>query len=198
MGTYEMLETAAHRAYNRGIQTGNGGNLSSRSKAGMIVKSSGGSFADCLADGTGFVETDLDGYVLSAEGKPTREVFLHGLMYRLCPETGGVMHCHSPWSVAWAYDHDCLPMTTLHVQLKVGHDIPVFDIPSANVRPCDAPVLEQAFRNNPNLRAFILRGHGIVALGKDVLEAEHMAELVEETAKIATLRRLNALETVER
>jgi len=135
MNTYEMLEEAAHRAYTRGIQTGNGGNLSARADFGMIVKSSGGSFADCLADGTGFVETDLDGSVLSPSGKPTREVVLHGLMYKLCPECGGVMHCHSPWSVAWAYSHDVLPMTTLHVQLKIGYDIPVFDIPSANVRP---------------------------------------------------------------
>ena len=114
MNTYEMLEEAAHRAYTRGIQTGNGGNLSARADFGMIVKSSGGSFADCLADGTGFVETDLDGSVLSPSGKPTREVVLHGLMYKLCPECGGVMHCHSPWSVAWAYSHDVLPMTTLH------------------------------------------------------------------------------------
>ena len=82
MNTYEMLEEAAHRAYTRGIQTGNGGNLSARADFGMIVKSSGGSFADCLADGTGFVETDLDGSVLSPSGKPTREVVLHGNVSR--------------------------------------------------------------------------------------------------------------------
>ena len=37
MNTYEMLEEAAHRAYTRGIQTGNGGNLSARADFGMIV-----------------------------------------------------------------------------------------------------------------------------------------------------------------
>ena len=73
MNTYEMLEEAAHRAYTRGIQTGNGGNLSARADFGMIVKSSGGSFADCLADGTGFVETDLDGSVL-----PVRQAHKRG------------------------------------------------------------------------------------------------------------------------
>lgn len=193
MTDYEKLVLAAQRAYSRGIQTGNGGNLSARRGSGMIVKSSGGSFADCGPDGQGFVETDLDGRVLSGTEKPTREVFLHGLMYRLCPEAGGIMHCHSPWSVAWAYDHDVLPMTTLHAQLKIGYDIPVFDIPSANVREIDAPVLKAAFERNPGLRAFILRGHGIVALGKDVLQAEHLAELIEETAEIATLRCLHRI-----
>ena len=77
---YEQLETASHRAYTRGIQTGNGGNLSARFDKGMIVKSSGGSLADCNKEGEGFVETTLEGDVLSENGKPKREVFLHGLM----------------------------------------------------------------------------------------------------------------------
>ena len=190
MNTYEKLEVAAHRAYTRGIQTGNGGNLSARCEDGMIVKSSGGSFADCRADGTGFVETDLNGNMRSASGKPTREVFLHGLVYKLCPEAGSVMHCHSPWSIAWSFDHEVLPMTTLHMGLKGGYDIPVLDVPNASVREIDAPIIEQAFLQNPKLRAFILRGHGIVAIAKDPLEAEHLAELIEETAQIATLRKL--------
>lgn len=81
-------------------------------------------------------------------------------------------------------------MTTLHMGLKVGYDIPVLDVPNASVREIDAPIIEQAFLQNPKLRAFILRGHGIVAIAKDPLEAEHLAELIEETAQIATLRKL--------
>ena len=79
---YGQLETAARRAYRRGIQTGSGGNLSARCEGGMIVKSSGGSFADCCRDGSGFVETDLSGNILEGRaGKPTREVFLHAVSY---------------------------------------------------------------------------------------------------------------------
>ena len=46
------LVIAAHRAYERGIQTGNGGNLSARvpGKDLMIIKPSGGSFIDCDED----------------------------------------------------------------------------------------------------------------------------------------------------
>lgn len=35
--------------------------------------------------------------------------------------------------------------------------------------------------------AFVLRDHGLVALGRDPIAAEHVAELVEETAMIAFL-----------
>lgn len=187
---YEQLEIAAHRAYARGIQTGNGGNCSARMEGGMIVKSSGGSLADCNKEGEGFVETTLDGTVLAPEGgKPTREVFLHGLMYKIADElginVGGVMHCHSPWAISWSYSKKALPMTTLHMQLKVGCDLPVVDVKTASVQPEDEPAIRRLFEENPKLSGFILVGHGVVALGKDILAAEHMAELFEETAQIA-------------
>jgi len=184
------LEIAAKRAYARGIQTGSGGNLSARvpNQASMMVKSSGGSFADCNKNGEGFVLTDFWGVVQgNASEKPTREAFLHGLIYRLRPEIGGVLHSHSPWSITWSFKELPLPMITHHLKLKFGCPIPVINIPSPMVRAEDGPLIEQLYKENPSLPAFILLGHGIVATGKDILEAEHNAELVEETAQIAVL-----------
>ena len=79
----EELVIAAKRAYTRGIQTGSDGNVSARvpGKDLMIVKASGGSFADCAPDK--FVITDFDGNLVEGEGKPTREALLHGLLYRI-------------------------------------------------------------------------------------------------------------------
>lgn len=194
--TLRLLALAAQRAYNRGIQTGSGGNLSARGSVSgsMIVKSSGGSFAEVSAGGASLVTTDLYGKPLPGEtGKPTREFVLHGLLYRTLPELGGVMHCHSPWSIAWAFNHDVLPALTLHVQLKFGCDIPVLNVVSPMVREEDAYMIEALFRENKKLPAFILRAHGVVALGKDSIEAEHNAELVEETAQVALLKELSEL-----
>jgi L-ribulose-5-phosphate 4-epimerase len=189
--TYKVLTLAAKRAYTRGIQTGSGGNLSSRGEAAdtMIVKASGGSFDEVSENGDSLITTDLYGKPLPGEnGKPTREYVLHGLLYRILPSLGGVMHCHSPWSISWAFGHDLLPALTLHVQLKFGCDIPVLNVTSPMVREEDAPMVEALLRENPKLPAFILRAHGVVALGKDVIEAEHNAELVEETAQVAVLK----------
>ena len=66
----------------------------------------------------------------------------------------------------------------------------MLDIPSPCVRPEDEAAVRRLFEENPRLPAFILVSHGVVALGKDVLEAEHNAELVEETAQIAVLKEL--------
>jgi len=188
----ENLALAAHRAYSRGIQTGSGGNLSSRVGDNlMLVKSSGGSFADCDATGNGFVLTDLDGEVQEGfPGKPTREVFLHGLMYKLRPDVNGIVHSHSPWAITWSFTKKELPMITQHLKLKFKNPIPVIDIDSPMVRPEDEEQITELFRKTSRLPAFILVGHGVVALGKDALEAEHNAELVEETAQIAVLHAL--------
>jgi len=187
------LTLAAHRAYARGIQTGSGGNLSARAPDGqsMVVKASGGSFADCTAEGEGYISTDFDGAPLpGATGKPTREALLHGAIYKVMPEVGGVMHCHSPWAIAFSYRLKDLPMVTFHSELKFGCEIPVVNIQAPVVPQEELFKIEELFSKNPSLPAFILVGHGIVAVGKNAVDAEHAAEMVEETAQIAILKHL--------
>lgn len=187
------LTTAAHRAYTRGIQTGSGGNLSARipDQDAMIVKNSGGSFADCTETGKGWIAMEFGGGLLAGEaGKPTREWRLHGALLQALPQVGAVVHCHSPYSIAWADQHPQIPLATLHSGLKFGCEIPVVDVPYAVVPEEALPGIIRLFEENPNLPAFVLRGHGIVAVGKNAIAAEHAAELVEETAQIAFLQSL--------
>lgn len=184
----EELVIAAKRAYTRGIQTGSGGNVSARvpGKDQMIVKASGGSFADCAPDK--FVITDFDGNLIYGEGKPTREALLHGLLYRLCPEVNAVVHTHSPYAIAWASTRKALPRTTWHAKLKICEDLPTLDVPAAMVKQEYFYLVEEIYKEQPNLPGFLLVDHGIVAVGKDALTAEHNAELIEETAQVAILK----------
>lgn len=191
MALWEDATLAAHRAYARGIQTGNGGNISARvpGEDSIVIKSSGGSFADCTVDGVGWTTIDLDGN--TREGlAATREWHLHAALLRALPSVGGIVHCHAPWTVAWAETHDEIPPITWHSRLKFGCAIPVLDI-RAPVVPEDAMgrVLS-LFEENTELPTFVLRGHGLVALGKNAVIAEHVAEMVEETAQICVLQAL--------
>lgn len=186
----DQMILAAQRAYNRGIQMGNGGNFSARvpGKELMVVKSSGGSFMD--ANRENLLITDFDGKVVSGTGRPTREALLHGYIYKISPGVGGIMHCHSPWSIAWASTKKPLDKVTLHMQLKVGNPIEVLDIKTPVVENKDFYLVKELFEKYPDLFAFLLKDHGMVALGDNVLNAEHNAELIEETAMIAVLKRL--------
>ncbi|WP_312642478.1 class II aldolase/adducin family protein [Hydrogenoanaerobacterium sp.] len=183
----EELVLACKRAYRRGIQTGSGGNVSARvpDENLMIVKASGSSFEDSTADG--FVITDFDGNLVEGDGKPTREALLHGYIYRICPHVGAVVHVHSPYAIGWASTRKALPRVTWHAKLKMCADIPTLDIPSPMVRIEDFPMVKEIFDESPELPAFLLADHGVVAVAKDPISAEHTAELVEETAQVAYL-----------
>jgi len=184
------LVLACKRAYHRGIQTGSGGNVSARipGEDKMIVKASGSSFEDSMIDG--FVITDFDGNLLEGDGKPTREALLHGYIYRICPHVGAVVHVHSPYAIGWASTRKKLPRVTWHSKLKICADIPTLNIPSPMVRKEDFPLVKEIFDQHPDLPAFLLVDHGVVALGKDPINAEHTAELIEETAQVAFLNAL--------
>ena len=190
---FSELTTAAHRAYAHGLQAGSGGNLSARlpEHRAMLVKASGGSFADCSAHGAGWVAVGFDGQPLENGGeKPTREWRLHAALLEALPAVGAVVHCHSPWAVAWSAGHGEIPAATWQSGLKLGGAVPVLDIKAAVVPPEALGRVRALFVEKPNLPAFVLRGHGLVAVGKNAVEAEHVAELVEETAKVCVLQAL--------
>jgi L-ribulose-5-phosphate 4-epimerase len=180
------LIIAGKRAYARGIQTGSGGNASVRIPGEdnrMLIKATGSSFEDSAPDG--FVVVDFEGVLISGPGKPSREALLHGYLYSLDPKIGAVVHVHAPYSIIWANKHDTLPRITWQAQLKIPADIPVLDIPAPTVRREDFPLVKALFAKTPAIPAFILKDHGVVAFAEDALNAEHTAELIEETARIA-------------
>ena len=80
-----------------------------------------------------------------------------------------------------------MPLVTWHSKLKNPEGYPTLDVHAAMVRPEDVPMVEAMFKKTPNINAFLLADHGVVAMGKDPLAAEHTAELVEETAQVAIL-----------
>lgn len=186
----EKLVIASKRAYNRGIQTGSGGNVSARipGTETMLVKASGGSLGDCTPEG--FLITDFEGNLIEGDGKPTREALLHGYIYKLRPDVNAVVHVHSPYAIGWSSSKKDLPLVTWHAQLKNPAAYPTLDVHAAMVRTEDVPMVEEMFKKTSDISAFLLADHGVVAMGKDALAAEHTAELVEETAQVAILDKL--------
>ena len=179
---------AALRAYQIGLQTGNGGNLSSRVPGTdrIIIKGSGLSFGECDLDN--FVTVNLHGEVLEGNGKPSRELPTHLAVYRRRSDIFGIFHSHSPWSIAYAEDTEEIPLITHHSKSKLG-PIPVIRVEGHETK-IFAEAVEELLAEKPELRAFVQSKHGIFGLGKDIIQAEHNAELIEETAQIALLKSL--------
>ena len=181
------LVSAAKRFYTACFQTGNGGNLSARypGKDWMIVKGTEVAFSE-LSEKT-LVVTDFDGNVISGSVKASKEALLHGALYKRLPEVKAIMHCHSPWATAWASTGKPLPFATYHSAIKLKGEVAVFDSGTYAVPPDFFQVILAHFDRYPEAKAFLLKGHGQVALGKSIKDAANNAELVEETAQIAAI-----------
>ena len=181
----EQLIRAAGRAYQIGLQTGNGGNLSCRVPGTdtILIKASGVSFGECTQDNV--VMVDFQGKVVGEAGKPSRELFTHLCIYQKRADIHAIFHSHSPWAIAYAEDSAEIPLMTGHATTKLG-PIPVVVEEKQATRDFTVAV-EDLLTENPGLKAFVQKGHGIFSLGTDIIQAEHNAELVEETAQIALL-----------
>ncbi|MFP3040636.1 class II aldolase/adducin family protein [Treponema primitia] len=181
------LIAAAKRFYEARFQLGNGGNLSARypGKEWMIVKGTDVAFSE-VSEKT-LVITDFNGALVSGSIKPSKEALLHGALYRRLPDVQAIMHCHSPWATGWAASGKPLEFATYHSKLKLKGEVPVFDSGTYAVPEDFFPTILAHFDRYPEARAFLLKGHGQLAVGKNVWDAAYNAELVEETAQIGVI-----------
>lgn len=175
--------TICRRAVSRGMQVSAGGNLSMRIDVSVfLVKPSGKALCD-LEAGDLLVCND-QGEVMEGQGKPTKELKSHLAIYRVQPRTGAIVHYHPPYATAYAVAGRPLPLPTVHARRTLQH-VPLISPPGEG-SPELATALEKAFANE-ELRAALLAEHGIIAAGSDLTEAQNLAELVEESARIAYL-----------
>lgn len=175
---------AAERTYESGIQTGTGGNLSSRIQGSdlMVVKPSGFTYGSCCEDN--ITITNYEGELIEGDNKPTQESTLHGNLYKRYPNIGGIVHTHSPYAIMNSLSYDEIDLVTMHSALKLKEPIPIIDVTTQAVTLEEMEKIYAVMDKNPNLPAFVLKGHGIVAMAQNAVKAGQIAELIEETAMI--------------
>ena len=171
------------RAIEMGMQVSTGGNLSMRLPDDLfLVKPSGISLYDLAEED--LLVTSVSGEIAEGSGKPTKEIGTHLSVYRARADIGGIVHYHPPYATAYAVNARPIPLRTVHAERILG-TIPV--IPrGAEGSEALASLAQQAFLN-PSVKVILLAGHGILAAGTDLVEAQNLAELAEESAKIAYL-----------
>lgn len=192
-----QLRCCARTLYRQQMQVSDGGNISVRyERDHMLIKGSRSSFGGC---GTGdFVVADFDGNLLLGTIEPSKESPLHGAIYRRFKKAGAIVHCHSPFTTACAARMDQLAFSTYHSQVKLKTPVRVFDTGSYAVAPEDVEWILDRYEPDSPILAFLLRSHGLVAVGETLSQAQNIAELLEETAKIHLLSGIIAGEDVSR
>lgn len=181
----KMLQDAvwvAKALFDRNKVSGSSANLSFRFDNRIYITGSGTCFGRLRADS--FSVIDLEGQHLSGIA-PSKEVPLHLMLYGKDPAIKAVVHTHSFYSTLWSclenMDPDnAIPAITPYLRMKVG---------SIALIPYAKPGSELLFhlvRERLNAGdGFLLRNHGPVICGKNIMDAFYGLEELEESARIA-------------
>lgn len=181
----ELMEIAK-RCFTLGLQTGTGGNISIRvDENRVVIKPSGVGFVECSPDN--LLVVDLEGKILRGDSKPSKDMDFHLGIYKVRNDVNGIVHVHSPWATAWASSGKQLPTLTVHSNAKLAR-IPTVPVgPDGGAQTAESIVEEY---KEVQLKAALLEKHGSVGVGKTLLAAQHVVELIEETAHIAAMEKL--------
>lgn len=173
---------AAHSLFARNKTSGSSANLSFLHDQHMYITQSGSCFGTLTKDQ--FAVLTMDGTCIS-DNKPSKEWPLHLQLYQKKPDTGAVIHTHGTYSVLWSFvpadqENDCIPAHTPYLKMKLGN---VCMIPYEQP---GSPALFQAFGERiMNGDGYLLKQHGAVVPGKDVMDAFYCLEELEDSARIA-------------
>lgn len=128
------------------------------------------------------VNVTLNGEVLSGRRKPSVETPLHSKIYRIRSDVCAVVHAHSPFTLGTALAGVEIKPITPESYLFVGK-VPVAQFETPGTEDLANRVVEM-LKSNP---VAVMQNHGVLATGKNILEALNRIEVVELTAQIMTI-----------
>ena len=182
----EAICTLGASIFERGLTAGSSGNISVRVEGGWLMTPTNASLG--RLDPARLSKLDPDGRLISGD-PPTKESFLHRVMYEERRDTGAVVHLHSTHSVAVSClaeidPADVLPPITAYYVMRVGRLplVPYF-------RPGDLALAEAVRGFAGKHHAVLLANHGPVVGGANLDAAVNAIEELEETAKLYLLLR---------
>jgi methylthioribulose-1-phosphate dehydratase len=170
----------------RGWAPATSGNFSARLGGGDIAITASGRHKGRLTEAD-IMTVDVHGRSTD-QRRPSAETPLHLQLYRLFPEVGAVLHIHSPGGVAlsrafprqraWTIQgHEllkALPGQTTH---EASVTLPI--VANDQDMRALAAAVEPHLKRAPVPPAYLIRGHGLYAWGRDVAEAERVVEALE-------------------
>lgn len=182
----ERIALHGESLHQRGFVPGSSGNISVRLDDGILVTPTN----SCLGrlDPARISKLGFDGNHLSGD-KPSKEAFLHSLVYRERAADQAVVHLHSTHSVAVSCleglnPEDVLPPITAYFVMKVGRLrlLPYF-------RPGAPELAHEVAKAARKGHAILLANHGPVFSSDGLDQAVYGIEELEETARLFLMLR---------
>ena len=172
--------------FERGLAAGSSGNISARLDDGWLLTPTD----SCLGqlDPARLSKLDWNGKLLSGD-PPSKEAFLHRVVYGERASANAIVHLHATYSAAVSCmdgldPQNCLPPLTAYFVMKVGR-LPL--VPYH--RPGDVALAEAIRQLARTHSALLLANHGPIVSAASLEAAVYAIEELEETAKLFLLLR---------
>jgi ribulose-5-phosphate 4-epimerase/fuculose-1-phosphate aldolase len=137
-------------------------------------------------DMNNYQQGDMTDPLMREKGLPPGEVILHIAMYRKRPDVMGVVHTHQLLATTMGIAGK--PIVPLHNQTaSFSPGTPIFDKPDMVSNETIAAEVAEAIGDHNGI---LLRGHGVVVVGRSIEEATVNAIYLERAAKIQILANL--------
>ncbi len=167
----------------KGYVAANDGNISVRLDRQRILTTPTGVSKGRMTPES-MVIVDYHGNPIS-EGKPSSELPVHLFVYSERPDVGAVVHAHPPFATGFATAGIALDKCVLaEIVVTIG-SIPLaeYGTPSTSELPDTLKPYIQS------CEAFLMANHGVVTIGKNLMDAFFKMERVEHYAKILFVAR---------
>lgn len=122
--------------------------------------------------------------------KPSIEWQMHTAIYRKLSQVNAIIHTHSPYTLGIAISAvDKFQHILEEAKVVVGNPVIISNRPSGSIEL--ANTVSRAFGvPQEEIRAVIIRNHGVVTVGNDIHKARAVVESLEEWAKIWAIIKL--------
>jgi ribulose-5-phosphate 4-epimerase/fuculose-1-phosphate aldolase len=127
--------------------------------------------------------------------KPSIEWRMHASIYNKLSSVNAVVHTHSPYTLAVAISVNEFQHIIEEAKIVVGSPVIIPNKPSGSIEL--ANIVSKAFgkeekeeKEQEQVRAVIIRNHGVVSIGNNIYQARAVIEALEEWAKIYTISKI--------
>jgi ribulose-5-phosphate 4-epimerase/fuculose-1-phosphate aldolase len=120
---------------------------------------------------------DLEANQVEGNGSAPLERHLHCGIYRVRPDVKAIVHAHPKWSTFLTMVGE--PYLPVYAQGSLVYPMPLLDSPNSINNRAMADRLAETLGDRP---AALMKSHGAVTVGKDIVEAFVLANYMEENA----------------
>lgn len=171
------------RLYKKGLTTALGGNISVKLEYGIFITPSSTDKGLIRKSQIGFLSRNKDGVKAPSTFKPTIENYMHLELYKTRPDINAVVHAHPPLASAFAAMNNKINCNLIAESRAVLGSPVIADYAPMGSNELATLVADAA----RNANVILLKNHGVVCLGENLLTAYNRMEVLEAAAKMTII-----------